>query len=205
MTAKFQSFFKIYLPIMMIFFCHQSFADKFELGQFTIQFYRLKVNDKILVQNISRKEHFYLVEGITKDNNALLELSENILKSHFFSKFNIIDSIVKLEGKSFKLFLKMKNTHIEKKKPWVSFAPSSYQKASSTQKIEGLCFPNNRRISIYGDIKNFAYCRKGKWSLTISTLAKKQTFIFAQISNLRGDIFFDATTLINESFSNQAD
>jgi hypothetical protein len=170
-----------------------------DIGLFTVQFYRLKIDKEVIVQNIYIKDHFFTVEGTTTSKSSLLHLSRKLLKSEMLSSFRIIDSLIKFDKKRFRLYLKTKNSHLNKKLPWVSLDPISYRKLKSSKVLSGECYPNTRRVVIKGDVNSFSLCRKGKWSLKLKRVPnhRRHLYIFTQIANNRGITYFDGVSLIN--------
>ena len=90
-----------------------------DIGRFTIQFYRIRLNQSVTIQNISTEEHFYIVEGITTDKDAVFYLSRNLLRSRMLREFQIRDTLLKFSEKKFKLYLKTENKRPEIDRPWV--------------------------------------------------------------------------------------
>ncbi len=170
--------------------------SKMDLGMFTIQLYRLKLHESITVRNVTTDGHFYVVEGSGSDREAIFYLSRNILTSKVLSKFKIIDSILKFNGDKFKLYLKTENKKPDEDIPWVKVTPFSRSDFEKHMLLSGECHPNGRRVVLTGDIKGFADCISGQWSLKLRKLPSNRVFLFVQVSNTRGDIYLDGMSLV---------
>lgn len=131
------------------------------LSYFTVQFYRLKLNDGITVQEITKKNHFFVVSGKSSDATALFALSRNLLQSKLLKPFGIIDSLVKNDEGRFKLYLKTKNNRADKNRPFVFIRKKPFEEFSKDHTLTGDCYPDNRRIILSGgQKKNYKMCRE---------------------------------------------
>lgn len=162
------------------------------LPYFTVQFYRIKVHPTLKVENIEQKNHFYVLSGRFENYEVLYYLSRNILNSRLLKPFNFQDSLIKVNGKKFKLFLKTQNVRKKKQKLFISITtPNNLVDLTEDKKISGECFPNGKRINLLGDLAESTVCQNGKWSIKTKVMSPEQLYIFAQIADSSGGVFFD--------------
>lgn len=170
--------------------------SKMDIGLFTIQFYRIRLNQSIKVQNITTEEHFYVVEGTTSDREAVFYLSRNLLRSRMLVKFKIKDTLLRFSGNKFKLYLKTENKKPEEDRPWVKVTHFDRVDFEKHMLLSGQCYPNDRRVAITGDLKGFADCSSGQWSFKVKKLPSNRVYFYAQASNTKGQIYLDGISLI---------
>lgn len=170
--------------------------SKMDIGLFTIQFYRLKLNSSITVQDITTDRHFYVVDGKTTDREAVFYLSRNLLKSRMLARFNIKDTLLRFNGNKFKMYLKTDNKKPEENEPWVKITHFSREDFEKHMLFSGQCQPNNRRIAITGDVKGFADCKEGQWKFKVPRLPSNRVYVYTQASNTKGQIYLDGISLI---------
>lgn len=171
--------------------------NKISLPYFTVQFYRLTLNKSIEVKDITLKNHFYVVSGTTTNKEAVFNLSRNLLQSNYLKTFEIIDTLVKVNKNNFKIFLKTKNIKSKKTLLFVSIiAPKTVAHLNKEMYISGECFPNGRRVNIFGDINKITICKDESWSVNLDLLGTETMYVFAQISDTKGGVFLDGHSII---------
>ena len=169
------------------------------LSYFSVQFYRIKIHDSISVTEIEKKNHFYVVSGSFKQFDAIYYLSRNILHSKLLASFKIQDTLIKIDGENFKLFLKTSKLKKKSNKIFVSVdKPLSVVDLAIEKKISGSCFPDGRRVNIFGNINRITKCENGKWSVELNLVDYNNLYVFAQISDSSGGIFFDGRSYIQK-------
>lgn len=175
-------------------------TNKKKLVDFSLHFYRLRIDPTIIVKKVIKKDHFFVAEGETKNSKALMDLSRKLLFSKTLSKFRIIDSLVHQDGDNFKLYMKTENKLVNQGRPWVSVNPISRYSPLENNEISGNCYPSDRRIKFTGDFNGFSKCKKGAWSLKIPSMTTFPSFIFAYISNAKGNVYIDGVSFNAENF-----
>jgi len=175
-------------------------SKKATIENFTLHFYRLRLDPTITVKRVFKKDHFYVAEGQTENIQDLVNLSRKLLNSKTLSQFELIDSLVHLSGDKFKIFMKTKNIPKRRERAWIMVNPIPRFSKLKKKEISGSCFPNDRRIKFTGDFNGFTQCKKGTWKMKIPSLAKFPSFIFVHISDFKNDAFFDGVSLNAKNF-----
>jgi hypothetical protein len=191
------------LLIMMVFFLGYSKLvmakdkEQLSLPYFSVQFYRITLNKAIAVEDITLKHHFYVVSGTTSNPEAVFHLSRNLLQSNYLIPFEIIDTLVKINDNKFKIFLKTTNYRPKSTELFVSIiAPEKKSHLNKEMHLKGNCFPNGRRVNIFGDVNKLTICKDEKWSITLDLSGIKTIYLFAHISDSKGRVFLDGHSVV---------
>ncbi|MCO4793430.1 MAG: hypothetical protein KC493_06955 [Bacteriovoracaceae bacterium] len=168
------------------------------VGDFTIQFYRIKINPGINVKNIFRKDSFFVIQGKSTNQKIVYFLSRNILKSKMLKSFNIVDSLVKFDDQNFKLFLKVDKFKSKKKSPFLTITERKFNKDNRELKISGRCFPMSRNVKIQvNQQQTSTKCRKNKWNKYLRLSKNSPNYVFLQIVNNKGHGYIDGFSLLD--------
>jgi hypothetical protein len=173
-------------------------TPKMDIGRFTIQFYRIRLNQSVTIQNISTQDHFYIVEGTTNDKDAVFYLSRNLLRSRMLREFQIRDTLLKFSEKKFKLYLKTENKRPENDRPWVKVTRFQREDFEKHRLLSGECYPNNIRVVISGEQEGVADCSSGQWSIRVKKLSTDRVYFYARVADSKRKIHLDGISLIKK-------